>query len=124
MVWPFGRKKAKDKAPASPTPHAPSEADEKILAEVMDWLDEHAAAIERARVEGVAQIRLGPPPTGEPKAPDDAPAGAVLKAKKGKLSWVDLYDPALRPTVDALIKHLDKQQKWYFNGVVSTKYEE
>lgn len=121
MAWPFGRKKVR-KAETTSRPQAPRAAgvDEALLEEVTDWFLAHAPHVPVSRVAGAAHLHAGP-------APADvagAPAGALLKIKRGKLAWVDLWDATLRETINGLIKYLDAQQKWSFNGVVATKYPE
>ncbi len=116
MVWPFGRKK--DPAPRGPRPEAPraADADANVTALIVAWLAEHGDG---------HHARPGPEPnTLHVGHAPQAPAGAVLKVRRGKLAAIDLHDPTLRPLLNRLITRLDEDQLWSFNGVVATKYEE
>lgn len=117
MAW-FGRKKKPQPEPTAARPEAPRSegVDAKLVDEILTWLTNNTDKT-AVRSSDPLHIHLGTPPQG-------APAGAVLKVKRGKLAWVDLYDPALRAPVNDLVKYLDKQQKWSFNGVIATKYDE
>lgn len=128
MPWPFSRKnKEVDPSPAPSGPLGPraADADDSLIKEILRWLTDHTPSVPARRQDDAPVILLGEPP--RHIALKDAvspPAGAVLKVKRGKLSWVDLYDPELRQPVNDLVKVLDRQQKWSFNGVISTKYRE
>jgi len=117
MVWPFGKRRQEAARPTAEGPKAPRPegADEAILLEAEAWLAANAKQATR-RGADMELLVAGPVP-GRP----DAPAAAVLKVRRGKLAAVELYDPSLRPVIDALVKHFDRQQKWSFNGVITTR---
>lgn len=128
MVWPFSRKN-KDDVSESPPPAGPQApraagADQALVDEILAWLGTHLPTGAARQIDDGPLIYVGHPPEHRIVAGGPSPAGAVLKVRRGKLSWVDLYDPNLRPPMNDLIKYLDRQQKWSFNGVVSSKYKE
>lgn len=129
MVWPFRRKRTPAKAAATPgagalpgKDKAPTEADLALINTCIAWFEHAAPGILLTRNDARAQLHVGAPPVAA--LAQNAPGGAVLRFKRGKLHWIDLWDPALRETMGALVKELDKQQLWYFNGVIATKYDE
>lgn len=121
MVWPFKKQTTgAERPPERVETPKPSETELRLVEEVLSWFSQHAPDVVVRPAADAHELHLDDAPTGDPTAP----AGAVIGFKRGKINRVDLYDPDLRPVVNKMIAHFDRLQKWSFNGVVSTKYDE